>query len=644
MDWGGGDPTASGERVNHANALKLAAVWACIRCRAESFAALPFQVRERLGENESAQVNEHPAADILRIRPNASSSPITLKETIQAHVDTWGAGFLEIKRAAGEIVAIEPLLPDRTRPVRSGENVYFLHNADPAKIDPRSVPGRDVIHVPGLGFDGLDSYSVIDTHKEAIGAGKAVRAYGSRWFGKGAKPAGVLTMPGRVKDAVAEGVAERFERLHGGSNSHGVAVLGGGATWNQIGLPPDDSQFIETQDAGTLEICRIFRVPPHKIGYLKDAGDRANVEQENRSFLTDVLLSIILRWEQELNYKMFTGAERGRLFVKANVNAILRGDFKTRMEGYRIGREMGVWNADEIRALEEENPLPKDSGGSIYYAPMNMTPLEDLGKEPEPAAPFRDDRSFQRPSPLIDKNDRSHETRALRLRKRIQSSNAGLIEDVGRRIVRRETEQISRRIKRSKRATAEELESFLETFYEELRSLVSRTALPVLMAFAEQIGEVAAEEAGASPVELENMARRYAASMAARYTDGHLGQLKSLIENTPEEDRTAVLAQRLEEWTERAPGKLAARESVQAGSAFAKATWLAVGVQTLRWVTFGPCPLCKPLSGKRVGISESFVSSGEVIDPGGGVSPLRASQNHGHPPLHGGCECSIVPG
>ena len=235
----------------------------------------------------------------------------------------------------------------------------------------------DVLHVPGLGFDGLVGYSPIAMAKNAIGMGIACEEYGARFFANGAAPSGVLEHPGTIKDPVK--IRDSWNATFKGSgNAHKVAVLEEGMKYTQIGISPEQAQFLETRKFQINEIVRIFRVPPHMVGDLEKSSF-SNIEQQSLEFVKYTLEPWIVRWEQSLMRVLLSPDEKRDFFFKFNLEGLLRGDYQSRMQGYSIARQNGWMSANDIRELENLDKIPVEAGGDLYLINGNMLPLNRAG-------------------------------------------------------------------------------------------------------------------------------------------------------------------------------------------------------------------------------------------------------------------------
>ena len=241
---------------------------------------------------------------------------------------------------------------------------------------------EDVLHIPGLGFDGLIGYSPIAMAKNAIGIAIATEEYGATFFANGATPGGILEHPGIVKDP--ERLRQSWKAQFSGKNNHSVAVLEEGMTFKQMAIPPNEAQFLETRKFQINEIARIFRVPPHMVGDLEKSSF-SNIEQQSLDFVMYTLNTWIVRWEQAMQQALLLPAEKGRLSFRFNVDGLLRGDYQSRMNGYAVARQNGWMSANDIRELENMNPIPDEEGGNLYLINGNLTKLKDAGLFGQPA-------------------------------------------------------------------------------------------------------------------------------------------------------------------------------------------------------------------------------------------------------------------
>lgn len=376
--------SAAGAKVNEFTAMQTTAVYACVRILAESIAGLPLHLYEYRG-NGKERVPGHPLYFLLHDSPNPEMTSFIFRETAMIHLLLWGNSYAQILRdGRGRVMGLYPLLPNRMSVGRdeSGEIVYTytpMSESNPHLKGQRQITLRreDVLHIPGLGFDGLVGYSPIAMAKNAIGIALATEEYGAAFFKNGARPGGVLEHPGVLKDPSK--LRESWHAVYGGTMNTGrIAVLEEGVKYQQIAIPPEEAQFLETRKFQIDEIARLYRVPPHMIGDLEKSSFN-NIEQQSLEFVKYTLNPWVVRWEQSLQKALLTDKERKEYFIRFKVDGLLRGDYKSRMEGYAIGRQNGWLSANDIRSLEDMNPIEAEEGGDLYLINGNMTKLRDAG-------------------------------------------------------------------------------------------------------------------------------------------------------------------------------------------------------------------------------------------------------------------------
>jgi len=376
--------SAAGAKVNEFTAMQTTAVYACVRILAESIAGLPLHVYEYRG-NGKERVPEHPLYFLLHDSPNPEMTSFIFRETAMIHLLLWGNSFSQIIRdGMRRVIGLYPLLPNRMSVDRDehGELVYTytpLSDSNPKLKGGQSIKLRreDVLHIPGLGFDGLVGYSPIAMARNAVGMTLACEEYGSAFFANGARPGGVLKHPGVLKDPSK--LRESWQAVYGGTANTGkVVVLEEGVDYQQISIPPEEAQFLETRKFQIDEIARLYRVPPHMIGDLEKSSFN-NIEQQSLEYVKYTLNPWVVRWEQSLQKALLSPAERKRCFIKFNVDGLLRGDYQSRMQGYAVGRQNGWLSANDIREMENMNPIPDEEGGNLYLINGNLTKLKDAG-------------------------------------------------------------------------------------------------------------------------------------------------------------------------------------------------------------------------------------------------------------------------
>ena len=378
--------SSSGKRVNERTSMQMTAVYACVRILSEAVASLPLQLYRYNKDGGKERAADHPLYFIVHDEPNAEMTSFVFRETLMTHLLLWGNAYAQvIRNGRGQVMGLYPLMPDRMKVDRDEKGrLYYEYMV--SSDDAKTMKGRestvrlspeDVLHIPGLGFDGLVGYSPIAMAKNAIGLAIAAEEYGSKFYANGAAPSGVLEHPGTLKDPSK--VRESWQETFGGSkNSNKVAVLEEGMKYTPISISPNEAQFLETRKFQIDEIARIFRVPPHMVGDL-DKSSFNNIEQQSLEFVKYTLDPWVCRIESSMNRRLLSEKEKKDYFFKFNVDGLLRGDYQSRMQGYAIGRQNGWMSANDIRELENLSPIPEEEGGSLYLINGNMTKLKDAG-------------------------------------------------------------------------------------------------------------------------------------------------------------------------------------------------------------------------------------------------------------------------
>ena len=376
----------SGEKVDEQSAMQISTVYACVRLLAETVAALPLHLyRYTDGGKGKESAFDHPLYRILYRQPNDEMSSFIWRETMMTHLLLWGNAYSQIIRdGRNNVLGLYPLLPENVEVDRDEQGqLYYIYHAYTDE-----VPGEqnqdiyfrkdEILHIPGLGFNGLVGFSPIAMMKNSLGTTLAVEKYGASFFKNGAQPSGVLEHPGVLKDP--QKIRDNWTAVYGGTNNaHRVAVLEEGMAYKAISLPPEDSQFLSTRQFGVEEICRIFRVPPHMVQSLEHATF-SNIEHQSIDFVVHTLTPWLVRFEQAIIKDLLLEEEQDVLFPKFNVDGLLRGDYQSRMNGYATGISNGFLSPNDIHRLENMDLIPAEEGGDDYYLNGGYVKLRDAGK------------------------------------------------------------------------------------------------------------------------------------------------------------------------------------------------------------------------------------------------------------------------
>ena len=376
--------TTSGNSVTQRSSMQLTAVYACVRVLSEGVASLPLVTYKEKKDGTKVRAVDHPLYYLLHDEPNPEMTSFSFRETLMMHLLLYGNAFAQIIRnGKGDVVALYPLMPDRMKVDRDEHgHIYYEYmkqqdEAATMKTGTVILKPEDVLHIPGLGIDGLVGYSPIAMAKNDIGMASACEEYGASFFANGASPGAVLEHPGVLKDP--EKVRTAWQEAYGGPHkANRVAVLEEGMKFTPISINPQDAQFLETRKFQIEEIARIFRVPLHLIGDL-DHATFSNIEEQSLEYVQYTLQPWLIRWEQAIQRSLFTPEEKKTMFCRFNVDGLLRGNYQSRMQGYSIGIANGFMSVNDVRALEQMDLIPDEEGGNTYMVNGTMTPLRNIG-------------------------------------------------------------------------------------------------------------------------------------------------------------------------------------------------------------------------------------------------------------------------
>ena len=688
----GGQPTSTGRAVSEEGALRLGTVFACVRLLAETTASLPLQVFRRTSDGKEL-ATEHPSYRILHDRPNPWMTSTDFRKTLAGHLCLWGNAFVEIMfDAAGTVIGLFPLRPDRMeRPQLSAAGTllyrYTLPDGQPALL-----PQSRVLHIRSLSCDGLWGYSPIQLQREGIGLALTAEEYQGRFFSNNAQPPGVLQAKGQLSPDAAARLASSWNAAHQGlSNAHRIAVLEEGVEWKQVGMPLQDAQFLQLRQYQRSEIASWFRVPPHMIGDVERSTSwGTGIDSQTTGMVVFTLRPDLVNWEQQINVTLFSEAEQRSFFAEHNVDGLLRGDSAARKDFYSSMMLWGVLSPNEVRALENRNPVP---GGDQRFVQANMVPLAQAGQAPAPAAPasqappnpaaesssgidsvevgrillnikrLEDAGEIDLAQKLRDKLGElilapqraelrsDPEDRSVASRLRLRGVFRPLLADTFERVVRHEVAAIRAEAKKQlSHRSVEDFLAWVEAFErDQIRPLVEEASAATLTAYASAVESEVLRELDIPALD-QNMApflALYGTSLSATYSDRSTAQLRQLARKAQASGTSVekLIEQRLAEWLDSRAGKVADIESVRAGEASAHNTYKRAGINRLEWrETPGRhCAYCNRLNGKVVGIQEHFISAGTELQGGEGDQPMKIRGNKFHPPAHRTCHCVVRP-
>lgn len=372
--WFYSSTSTAGAQVNQATALTSSAVWSAVRHISEGVSSLPLILYKKGYDGARTCADWHPLYRILKDRANPEMSSMIFREVLMGHVLTWGNGYAEIERDpdTGRVIALWPLRPDIMEPVRDKNGDLFYRYGSLIFLP------EEIFHLKGLGYDGIKGYSVVAQARDSIGLSMALENFGSTFFGNGAKPAGVISVPGKLSAEALQNMRKSWEDMHSSQrNAHRIAILQNGVTFQSIGTDPDDSQWLVSRGFQIQEIARWFKIPSSKLG---DNSNKtySSLEQDNLAFLQETLRPWMIRWEQEIQMKLI--CDMDQLYAEHNSDALLRGDSAGRASFYASALSWGWLSRNEVRALEN---LPPFEGGDSFMSPKNMDPTFGPGQTPE---------------------------------------------------------------------------------------------------------------------------------------------------------------------------------------------------------------------------------------------------------------------
>ena len=368
--------------VRPQRAIQTSAVYACVRILAETVASIPLHVYKRTDARNVQKADSMSVYSLLHDTPNKYQTSFTFREAMQATATLWGNAYAEIQRdvMTGAVIALHPLPAGEVQPklLKNGNDIRKVY-----QIGDVTLEDEDVLHIPALGWNGIAGISPIALHRASITMTLNSEEFGANFYKNGTRLSGVLEHPGKVSSEAATRLRNSWQDTYAGkANAGKVAVLEEGMRFNPMSMPLADAQYLETRKFQVNDIARIFRVPPHMIADL-DRATFSNIEQQSIEFIQHTMIPWLVRWEQELNRKLFTPQQRKKMFVKFDINSLMRGDMKSRFDAYAVARQWGWMSANDVREKEDENTI---ESGDLYLTPLNMVPadqIEDAAEQSE---------------------------------------------------------------------------------------------------------------------------------------------------------------------------------------------------------------------------------------------------------------------
>lgn len=376
--WGYAPLSASGAMVTEETARRVSAVYGCVRILCETLGQVPLILYRRTDGGGKERATDHELYSLLHDAPNSFQTSNFFREVLQNHLALRGNAYAQIIRDRGAIVRdIIPLMPDRVEP-KMDEDMNLVYEYTPKSGGAKVILAQEqVLHIRGLSCDGIKGMSVLDLAKDSIGLAITQDGHAGRFFANGATPSVIFRHPKALGEVAYNNLKKSLnEKYAGVENANKIMLVEEGLEVSPVNITPEQSQMIQSRKFQVSDICRWFRVPPHMIGDLERATF-SNIEQMSLEFIIYTMQPWFVRWEQALNMALLNETEREEYFFEFLVDGLLRGDIKTRYDAYAIGRQWGWLSVDEIRAMENMNPLPEGKG-KIYLEPMNM---KEVGQE-----------------------------------------------------------------------------------------------------------------------------------------------------------------------------------------------------------------------------------------------------------------------
>lgn len=650
--------TAAGVKFTTEGALRYSAVFTSARILAGTLGQLPLNVYQRRPDGGRDRALDFYLDDLLHNRPNPLMSSFNFRVALQGHLALWGNAYAEIEWSlGGRVLNLWPLRPDKVEKIDvvetpEGDRLLYHYRLPDAQLV--KIWQRNVLHLRYMSPDGIVGYSPIALHRQGVGLALAAEEFGARFFGNDARPGVVLRHPGQLSNEAHAHLKESWEARHQGlSKSHRIGILEEGMDLKEIGIPPEDAQYLEVRGFQRSEVYGIYGIPPHMTGDTeKSTSWGTGIEQQTIGFVVHTMGPWFACWEQGMDQSLMTAMERRRYYSKFLVKGLLRGDTAARSQFYREMLNIGVYSQNDIRRLEDDNPF---EGGDRRWMPLNMVPIEEAGRglfggddeedEEQGARQLTDGARRALPAPRSEQRARQ----AAGMRHRLQAAHMRVYRDVAARLLRREANDVGNAARRMlQQRDLADFDAWLTEFYEDFRGVVADNMRPVAMAYAELVLNEVIAEVGGEPIAEERLigfVEEYLQAQGARHAGRNERRLRDILVSDAEDMLVRIEAE-LETWrAEERAQSIAFEESGRTGNAVAYFGYVALGVSLLRSVSIGKsCPYCRALDGRVISVTETFLQAGQAFQPEGAETPLTVTRSKKHPPYHGGCDCQVVAG
>lgn len=374
--------TLAGAQVSPATSMTLSTYYACLRSIAEDVGKITlhlYEGQDAEGGRKKTMATESPLYRLLRWQPCPESTSQTFRETLTGNALGWGNGYAEIQRtASGKPIALWPIHPSRVRMQRvDGQVVYDVMSSEWQAGATVRLASKDVLHIHGVGEDGVSGLSIARLAAESIGLGLSMQDFGASYFGNGSHTSMIIMHPGKYSEVAEKTLRESWQKMYSGpENAHKTAVLWDGSKVERTSIPPNEAQFLEGRQFQVEEICRWFRMPPHKVQHLLRATF-SNIEHLDIEYVRDTLMPWLVRWESEISRKLIPEADQTRYAARHDVSELMRGDSAARSNYLRSMISTGAMTINEARELEGFNPVDDDIGEALFMQGA-MTTVERI--------------------------------------------------------------------------------------------------------------------------------------------------------------------------------------------------------------------------------------------------------------------------
>lgn len=362
--------STSGVAVNAQSVMRIATVQACVRILAETIAYLPLQMFEWINADDRQLARAHQLNEKLAYQPNDWQTSFEWREMMMGHCLLRPAAFNRILYLPnGDIDQLIPLHPDRVFPEQLADRRMVYHWM-PLNGPRQTFNQEQIFKIQGLTDDGIVGLARLNIGRDVFGTAIATENYGSSMYRNGAQLGGILTKKGgnALSEPARQNIKEDLKKFTGSGNAFKTMVLEEDMEWTSVGMRARDAQFLESRKFSVIEICRMFRVPPHMAMDL-ERGTFSNIEEQSAEFVIYCLGPWLKRWEQAIRRDLLVGTDRLRYFAEFNVDGLLRGDIVSRYTAYGIAIEKGFKTRNEVRRSENLNALP---GLDVPLRPLNM--------------------------------------------------------------------------------------------------------------------------------------------------------------------------------------------------------------------------------------------------------------------------------